>query len=80
MVFVKVVAVAQLVEPRIVVPVVAGSSPVGHPTTDSADLRICSQGSADRERGEGLGYGRGADRAAGWGRGNDEGTGRDDRV
>jgi hypothetical protein len=26
-----VVAVAQLVEPRIVIPVVAGSSPVGHP-------------------------------------------------
>ena len=25
------VAVAQLVEPRIVIPVVAGSSPVGHP-------------------------------------------------
>jgi hypothetical protein len=27
-----VVAVAQLVESRIVIPVVAGSSPVGHPT------------------------------------------------
>ena len=26
------VAVAQLVEPRIVIPVVAGSSPVSHPT------------------------------------------------
>ena len=28
----SVVTVAQLVEPRLVVPVVAGSSPVGHPT------------------------------------------------
>ena len=28
----EMVAVAQLVEPRIVIPVVAGSSPVGHPT------------------------------------------------
>ena len=28
------VAVAQLVEPRLVVPVVAGSSPVSHPTID----------------------------------------------
>src|SRR5690606_1197656 len=27
-----VVAVAQLVEPRIVIPVVVGSSPIGHPT------------------------------------------------
>ena len=26
------VTVAQLVEPRIVIPVVAGSSPVGHPS------------------------------------------------
>ena len=30
------VAVAQLVEPRVVVPVVAGSSPVRHPSTGSA--------------------------------------------
>ena len=29
------VAVAQLVEPRVVVPVVAGSSPVRHPSTGS---------------------------------------------
>ncbi|MEY4194606.1 MAG: hypothetical protein RLZZ226_974 [Pseudomonadota bacterium] len=27
------VAVAQLVEPRIVIPVVVGSSPIGHPTS-----------------------------------------------
>jgi hypothetical protein len=29
------VDVAQLVEPRIVIPAVAGSSPVVHPTSDS---------------------------------------------
>ena len=33
------VTVAQLVEPRFVVPVVAGSSPVGHPY-DFLDLKI----------------------------------------
>ena len=31
------VAVAQLVEPRVVVPVVAGSSPVRHPSTPSGE-------------------------------------------
>ena len=38
-----VVSVAQLVEPRIVIPVVAGSSPVGRPTdlcTFSGFIRI----------------------------------------
>ena len=33
----RAVAVAQLVEPRVVVPVVAGSSPVRHPDSDRAD-------------------------------------------
>ncbi len=30
------VAVAQLVEPRIVIPVVVGSSPIGHPNLSSS--------------------------------------------
>ena len=33
------VVVAQLVEPRIVIPVVAGSSPVDHPTFPVGSLR-----------------------------------------
>ena len=33
------VVVAQLVEPRIVIPVVAGSSPVDHPTPPAAVFR-----------------------------------------
>ena len=37
------VAVAQLVEPRIVVPVVAGSSPVGHPTSPTLALSQARQ-------------------------------------
>ena len=35
----KTVDVAQLVEPRFVVPVVAGSSPVGHPTSVNNNSR-----------------------------------------
>ena len=31
------VGVAQLVEPRIVIPVVVGSSPIGHPTIADAN-------------------------------------------
>ena len=35
------VAVAQLVESRIVIPVVVGSSPIGHPTATQHLARIC---------------------------------------
>ena len=34
------VDVAQLVEPRIVIPAVAGSSPVVHPTFEGVGLRV----------------------------------------
>ena len=34
------VDVAQLVEPRIVIPAVAGSSPVVHPTLNKVDLKV----------------------------------------
>ena len=40
------VDVAQLVEPRIVIPAVAGSSPVVHPTIDNG----CESGSALLEK------------------------------
>ena len=46
----RVVAVAQLVEPRVVIPVVAGSSPVRHPVSfgtfpaSAADSRFGHQG------------------------------------
>ncbi len=40
------VDVAQLVEPRIVIPVVAGSNPVIHPNTNPCNRSIAQPGSA----------------------------------
>ena len=42
------VAIAQLVEPRIVIPVVVGSSPISHPNylTDNLCRRVAQFGSA----------------------------------
>ena len=37
--FISVVAIAQLVEPRIVIPVVVGSSPIIHPTSSFCKLK-----------------------------------------
>ena len=40
--FISVVAIAQLVEPRIVIPVVVGSSPISHPILISINTKALS--------------------------------------
>ena len=46
------VAVAQLVEPRIVIPVVVGSSPIGHPMSSAQGFeRVCESGGIGRRTG-----------------------------
>ena len=42
------VIVAQLVEPRIVIPVVVGSSPISHP---SLKFKVCESGGIGRRAG-----------------------------